>query len=416
MNLLESVRLSLGALGANKLRSVLTMLGVIIGVGAVISLMSIGAGVQKQVTDQIKGMGSNLLFITPGAQTQGGVRTQAGAAPTLTDEDAEAILSSGRVPQAVAVAPESGGGGQVVAGGVNTFSRVLGVTPAYESVRNFKVAQGEFINPEHLTARSLVAVLGATTASTLFPGGDPVGQTLRVNQVNLRVIGVLESKGSGALGNQDDMILVPLTTQGSRINRARTARGGLTVQNIYVQLADESKETSEAAVQAIGDLLREQHRVSQDDFTIRSQQDLISSLNQITGVMTLFLGSVAGISLLVGGIGIMNIMLVSVTERTREIGIRKAIGAKRRDILMQFLIEATVVSVMGGLIGILIGAGGSRALNGLPMGTGQTLTTVVSLDAILLSFTVSALIGLFFGVYPAVKASRLNPIEALRYE
>jgi putative ABC transport system permease protein len=416
MNLLESVRLSLGALGANKLRSVLTMLGVIIGVGAVISLMSIGAGVQKQVTDQIKGMGSNLLFITPGAQTQGGVRTQAGSAPTLTDEDAEAIVNSGRVPQVVAVAPEAGGGGQVVAGGINTFSRVLGVTPAYESVRNFKVAEGEFINPEHVTARSLVAVLGATTASTLFPGGEPIGQTLRVNQVNLRVIGVLESKGSGALGNQDDMILVPLTTQGSRINRARTARGGLTVQNIYVQLVDESKETSEAAVQAIGDLLREQHRVSQDDFTIRSQQDLISSLNQITGVMTLFLGSVAGISLLVGGIGIMNIMLVSVTERTREIGIRKAIGAKRRDILMQFLIEATVVSVMGGLIGILIGAGGSRALNGLPMGTGQTLTTVVSVDAILLSFTVSALIGLFFGVYPAVKASRLNPIEALRYE
>ena len=416
MNFIESVRLSLSALSANKLRSVLTMLGVIIGVGAVISLMSIGTGVQKQVTDQIKGMGSNLLFITPGAQTQGGVRTQAGTAPTLTDEDAEAIINSGRVPQAVAVAPEAGGGGQVVANGQNTFSRVLGVTPAYESVRNFNVAEGEFFNEEHLNSRSLVAVLGATTAGNLFPGGDPIGQTLRVNQVTLRVIGVLESKGSGALGNQDDLILVPLTTQGSRINRARTARGGQTIQMIYVQLADESKETSEAAVQAIGELLREQHRVSQDDFTIRSQQDLISSLNQITGVMTLFLGAVAGISLLVGGIGIMNIMLVSVTERTREIGIRKAIGAKRKDILMQFLIEATVVSVLGGMIGILIGAGGSRALNGLPMGEGQRLTTVVSPDAILLSFTVSALIGLFFGVYPAVKASRLNPIEALRYE
>src|SRR5687768_67978 len=185
MNLLESVRLSLGALGANKLRSVLTMLGVIIGVGAVISLMSIGTGVQKQVTDQIKGMGSNLLFITPGAQTQSGVRTQAGAAPTLTDEDAEAIMNSGRVPQALAVAPEAGGGGQVVAGGINTFSRVMGVTPAYESVRNFKVADGEFINEEHNASRSLVAVLGSTTASSLFPGGEAVGQTLRVNQLNL---------------------------------------------------------------------------------------------------------------------------------------------------------------------------------------------------------------------------------------
>jgi putative ABC transport system permease protein len=261
-----------------------------------------------------------------------------------------------------------------------------------------------------------VAVLGATTAQTLFPGGDPVDQEIRVNQLTMRVIGVLESKGSGALGNQDDMILVPLSTMATRVNRARTARGGWTVQTIYVQLADESKATSDAAVQSIGDLLREQHRVSQDDFTIRSQQDLIASLNQITGVMTLFLGSVAGISLLVGGIGIMNIMLVSVTERTREIGIRKAIGAKRRDILMQFLIEATVVSVLGGLIGILIGAGGASALNGLPMGEGQRLMTVVSPDAVLLSFTVSALIGLFFGVYPAMKASRLNPIEALRYE
>ncbi|MGI8423442.1 MAG: ABC transporter permease [Chloroflexota bacterium] len=416
MNLLESVRLSLSALGANKLRSVLTMLGVIIGVGAVIALMSIGTGVQKQVTDQIKGMGSNLLFITPGAQTQGGVRTQAGSAATLTDEDADAIIDSGKVPQAVAVAAEAQNAGQVVANGQNTFSRIQGVTPPYESVRNFKVASGEFIGDEHMNARSLVAVLGSTTAENLFPGGDPIAQTIRLNQVNMRVIGVLESKGSGALGNQDDMILVPLSTMAARLNRNRTARGGLTVQTIYVQLADESKETSDAAVLAIGDLLRERHRVAQDDFTVRSQQDLISSLNQITGVMTLFLGSVAGISLLVGGIGIMNIMLVSVTERTREIGIRKAIGAKRRDILMQFLIEATVVSVMGGLIGILIGAGGSRALNGLPLGETQRLTTVVSPDAILLSFTVSALIGLFFGVYPAVKASRLNPIEALRYE
>ena len=416
MNLSESIRISLGALSANKLRSILTMLGVIIGVGAVIALMSIGTGVQHMVTDQIKSMGSNLLFVTPGAQSQGGVRTQAGSAPTLTEEDAEAIISSGQVPRVVAVAPEAQNGGQIVANGQNAFSRISGVTPSFETVRNFKVAEGEFISASQVESRALVAVLGATTAQTLFQGNDPIDQTVRINQINMRVIGVLESKGSGALGNQDDLVLVPLSTMQTRLNRNRTARGGQTVSTVYVQLSDESAETSAAAVQAIGDLLRERHRVSQDDFTVRSQQDLISSLNQITGLMTLFLGSIAGISLLVGGIGIMNIMLVSVTERTREIGIRKAIGAKRRDILLQFLIEATVVSVLGGALGILIGGGGSRLLNGLPMGNGQTLTTVVSPDAIIMSFTVSALIGLFFGVYPAVKASRLNPIEALRYE
>jgi putative ABC transport system permease protein len=318
----------------------------------------------------------------------------------------------------VAVAPESPNGGQVIANGQNTFTRLDGVTPDFVSVRNFKVADGDFISAENITSRSLVADLGANVAQTLFGDSDPVGQTIRVNQVNLRVIGVMESKGAQAQGNQDDIIFVPLTTMQTRLNRARTARGGNTVQTINVQLTDDKKETSDAAVQAIGDLLRDRHRTAQDDFTIRSQDDLLATANQVTGFITLFLGSVAGISLLVGGIGIMNIMLVSVTERTREIGIRKAIGAKRKDILTQFLIEATVVSIVGGAIGILLGAGGSRLLNGIRFGgpTAQPLTTVVSPDAILLAFTVSALIGLFFGVYPAVKASQLNPIEALRYE
>lgn len=416
MNLTESVRVALRALLANKLRATLTMLGVIIGVAAVITLMSIGRGVQESVTGQIQGLGSNLLFITPGAQQQGGVRTQAGSAPTLTADDADAILASGRVPQAAAVAPEATSGGQVVANGQNMFARLTGVTPEYEQVRNFRAAEGEFINTSHIEARSSVAVIGANVRATLFGDSDPIGQSLRVNQVNLRVVGVLESKGSTVMGNQDDVILVPLSTLQSRLNRARTARGGLTVNQIYVQLVDESPETSQMAVQAIGELLRERHRVAQDDFTVRSQQDLLSTLNQITGMMTLFLGSIAGISLVVGGIGIMNIMLVSVTERTREIGVRKAIGARRKDILTQFLIEATVVSVLGGAIGILIGTGASRLVSGIPMGNGQSLQTVVAPDAVLLAFTVSALIGLFFGVYPAMKASRLNPIEALRYE
>jgi putative ABC transport system permease protein len=418
MSLAESIRMALRALGANKLRASLTMLGVIIGVGAVIALMSIGKGVQASVTAQIKSLGSNLLFVSPGAQQQGGVRTAAGSAPTLTTEDAQAIVESGLVPEAVAVAPEAGSGGQVVANGQNTFTRMNGVTPAFQEVRNYTVAEGDFITKEHLDARSLVAVLGATTRQTLFGDGEAVGQTVRVNQVNLRVIGVLEPKGTQAQGNQDDVIFVPLTTMQTRLNRSRTAQGGQTVSTINVQLVDDRPETAQAAVQNIGDLLRERHRVAQDDFTIRSQQDLLATANQIAGFITLFLGSVAGISLLVGGIGIMNIMLVSVTERTREIGIRKAIGAKRKDILAQFLIEATVVSVVGGAIGIAIGAGGSRLLDGIRFGGAQAqpIKTVVAPDAIVLAFTVSALIGLFFGVYPAVKAARLNPIEALRYE
>jgi putative ABC transport system permease protein len=418
MNPAESVRVALRALRANKLRAGLTMLGMIIGVGAVIALMSIGQGVQASVTSQIKGLGSNLLFISPGATTSGGVRAQAGTAPTLTAEDAEAIIDSGRVPQAVAAAPEAGNFGQVVANGQNTFTRLNGVTPDYLVVRNFTVAEGEFISPEQITTRSLVAVLGATARQNLFGDSDALGQTVRVNNVNLRVVGVMEAKGAQAQGNQDDVIYVPLTTMQTRLNRNRTARGGQTVSTINVQLADDRAETRVAAVQNIGEVLRERHRTAEDDFTIRSQEDLLQTANQITGFITIFLGAVAGISLLVGGIGIMNIMLVSVTERTREIGIRKAIGARRRDILWQFLIEATMVSLVGGAIGILIGAGGSRLLNGIRFGgpQAQPIQTVVSLDAVLLAFTVSALIGLFFGVYPAVKASRLNPIEALRYE
>jgi putative ABC transport system permease protein len=418
MNLTESLRVALRAIGANKLRSSLTMLGMIIGVGAVIALMSIGKGVQASVTAQIQGLGTNLLFITPGAQTQGGVRAQAGTAPTLTAEDAEAIVDAG-LPGIVDVAPEQNMGAQIVANGQNMFTRIAGVTPAFQFVRNFPVAEGDFVTPENMDSRSLVAVLGATTRQNLFGDGDAVGQTVRVNQLNLRVIGVLERKGAQAQGNQDDLILVPLSTMQGRLNRARTARGGQNVNTIYVQLADDRTETSQLAVQSIAELLRERHRVTEDDFTIRSQEDLLATANQITGFITLFLGSVAGISLLVGGIGIMNIMLVSVTERTREIGIRKALGARRKDILAQFLIEATVVSVVGGVVGILLGAGGSRLLNGLRLGgaqPGQGLQTVVSPDAIVLAFTVSALIGLFFGVYPAIKASRLNPIEALRYE
>jgi putative ABC transport system permease protein len=421
VNPTESVRVALRALGANKLRAALTMLGMVIGVGAVIALMSIGRGLQAGITSQISGLGTNLLFVTPGATSSGGVRTQAGSAQTLTSEDADAILDSGRVPEAKAVAPEASTRTQVVANGTNANTQVTGVTPAHLTVRNWSVAEGDFVSAEQVTSRALVAVLGATTATNLFGDAAPIGQTVRVSNVNLKVIGVLKAKGSGGFGNSDDVIFVPLSTAQSRLSRTQTASGGKTVSQISVQLTDSSEATSDAAVAAITALLQERHRKAEPDFTVRSQEDLLATASSISGFITIFLGSVAGISLVVGGIGIMNIMLVSVTERTREIGIRKAIGAKRKDILTQFLIEAVVVSVAGGALGILLGAGGSRLLNGIRLtGFGgpsaQPIQTVVAPDAIVLAFTVSAAIGLFFGVYPAVKASRLNPIEALRYE
>jgi putative ABC transport system permease protein len=421
MNLTESVRVALRALGANKLRASLTMLGMIIGVGAVIALMSIGRGIQAGITAQIGGLGTNLIFVSPGATTSGGVRTQAGSAATLTTEDAEAILTSGQVPEAKAVAPEASSRAQVVANGQNANTQVTGVTPDYQAVRNWTVAEGDFIGEEQVSARSLVAVLGATTAQNLFGDSDPLGQTIRVDNVSLRVIGVLAPKGSGGFGNSDDVVFVPLTTAQTRLNRSQTARGGNTVTQINVQLTDASAATSDAAGANITSLLLERHRKTEPDFTVRSQEDLLATASSISGFITVFLGSVAGISLVVGGIGIMNIMLVSVTERTREIGIRKAIGATGGNILTQFLIEAVVVSIAGGALGILLGAGGSRLLDGIRLAgfggpNAQPIQTVVSPDAILLAFTVSAAIGLFFGVYPAVKASQLNPIQALRYE
>ncbi len=413
MNLLESLRVALRALTANKLRSALTMLGMIIGVGAVIALMSVGKGAQAMITSQIQGMGTNLLFVTPGNQSQAGVKQGQGSAPTLTLEDADALGDPANVPAAAAVAPESQSFSQVIAGPQNTMTRIVGVTPAYEDVRNFHVAEGEFISKQNLDGRSNVAVLGSNVALDLFGDMDAIGQNIRINRVNFRVVGVLESKGSQAMGNQDDLILVPLTTLLQKLNRQRNVRGAPNVNTIYVQVSDDKLMND--AVEQIGAVLRQRHRTAQDDFTVRSQDDLLSMAGQITGIMTLLLGSIAGISLVVGGIGIMNIMLVSVTERTREIGIRKAVGAKRRDILIQFLIEATVVSLLGGAIGLLLGTGLSELIGRIDLG-GQTIPTVVSADAVVLAVGVSGAIGIFFGIYPATRAASLNPIEALRYE
>jgi putative ABC transport system permease protein len=416
---ITTIRVALRALSANKLRTTLTMVGIIIGVAAVIALTSIGRGAQAQVTSQIQSLGTNLLFVRPGATRDQGVRGTAGQAPTLTLEDADAIAA---LPNVVATAPELGTGTQVLANGQNWSTRVTGATDTYAAVRNLTIAEGDWISRGQVDSRSSVVVLGDTVAKQLFPDSDPLGQSVRMSVggrtgTNFRVIGVTEPKGGSGFGNQDDQVYVPITTVMARLFAQRTARGAPNVSTINVQAASEG--VMDDTVAAIGDLLRTRHRVAQDDFTIQSQQDFLNTANQVTGVFTILLGSIAGIALVVGGIGIMNIMLVSVTERTREIGIRKAVGARRRQILTQFLVEAIVVSVLGGAIGIAVGGGLSVLISQIPVpgnGGTQNLQTQVGVDSVMLAFLVSAAVGLFFGIYPATRAARLNPIEALRYE
>ncbi len=415
MNAAQTVRTALAALTANKMRSSLTVLGVIIGVTAVISLMSIGRGSQAAITSRIESLGTNLLFVRPGASTEAGVRGAQGSAVSLTLEDAEALASPALAPSVAGVAPEVQTFAQVIAGRNNTRTQVVGVTPEYQFVRNFPVAEGNFISTSNVQSRSMVVVLGSNVAETLFGQISPVGQSIKISGLQFKVIGVLKSKGGTGFGNADDVVLAPITTVQARLFRQRTAAGAQSVQTINVQ-AVSAKETDNA-IQQISAILRQRHRivVGEDDFTVTSQQETITALQESTQVWVVFLGAIAGISLLVGGIGIMNIMLVSVTERTREIGIRKAVGAKRRDILLQFLLEAALLSLTGGGIGVLVGGGVSHFVSGLNLG-GQAIQTVVSADIVILAVSVSAAIGILFGLYPAYRAARLNPIEALRYE
>ena len=411
MSLAEAVRLALRALTANKLRSALTMLGIIIGVGAVITLMSVGEGVQSYITNQFESIGTNLFFVIPGS-----FERELKRPAYLTLKDAEALRDPIDAPDVLRVAPIVQGTALVTTPGRERRMEVSGVTPEYTLARNWDVKTGRFIGRADEQARSRVAVLGSVAASYFFPEiPNPVGEVIRIDGAPFRVVGVLEERGGSSFRNEDDVVMIPLSTTLSRIFPRRTPQGEPRVSFIYVQAVSEDRMG--AAIEEVAQVLRLRHRIAPgepDDFTTISQSDLIGTFQQITSVLTVFLGAIAGISLLVGGIGIMNIMLVSVTERTREIGLRKAVGAKRRDILAQFLIEAIMLSTFGGSIGILMGAGGAAAISYFLRD--QDFFAVITVPAVLLATLFSAAVGLFFGIYPAQRAASLNPIDALRYE
>ncbi len=408
MSVLESIRIALRALAANKLRAALTMLGIIIGVAAVIALLSLGQGVQATVQEQIQGIGSNLLIVFAG--TFGGEEQRV---QPLTYRDAQALADPWNAPSVAAVAPVIQREARVSAGKRDGQATVVGVTPEYAFVRNARVVAGRFIQEEDLATRSRVCVLGQKVLETLFPDVDAIGQTIHIGTVPCRVIGVMEPKGAGGFGaDADRYVYVPLTTAATRLFGLRTASGDFPVTLINV--AALGREAVDPAIEEVTWILREQHRLTyqDNDFTIVTQQDIIEVAGSIISILTIFLGAIAGISLLVGGIGIMNIMLVSVTERTREIGIRKAVGAKKRDILWQFLIEAMVLSVLGGLVGIVLGALAANSVARLS----TELRAILTPGIVLMATGFSAAVGLFFGIYPAMRAASLHPIDALRYE
>jgi putative ABC transport system permease protein len=412
----ESVRIALRALTANKLRTALTMLGIVIGVGAVIALLAIGRGASAAVESRFASLGANVVTILPGRSSSGGAKGAAGSGTSITYEDAKAIASGDGTTAIAAVAPERFTFGQVIAEGTNTNTRIIGTTPAYQTVFDLQTAAGEFFTDEQLQARESVAVLGASAAANLFGDSDPIGSSIRVNTggatVSLRVIGVMERKGGTGLADKDDLILAPITTVMTRLRSQRTPGGAQSVSSINVK-ARGAALVPDAIAQASAVLADRGH--GPDAYQILNVQDQIDAQKDASNTLAILLAAIAGISLVVGGIGVMNIMIVSVTERTREIGIRKAVGACRRDILLQFLMEALAVSISGGLIGIAAGIGASFLAEGRSL-NGQQIETAIAPSSIVLAFGVSAAIGLFFGIYPASRAARLHPIEALRYE
>ena len=415
MNLYESIRVAMLALAANKLRSILTMLGIIIGVGAVIALLSIGRGVEKFFVEQFTSLGTNLLYVFPGQLSEGPPREGGRNVGVLTLSDSYAIANPLRVPDVIAVAPEVRGSALVSRGSKDIDVAVSGVTATYQDALSGDAAIGTFIVDTDVQEHSRVVVIGSDVYGRLFdPNEDPLDQTIRVNNILFRVIGVMEERGAGIGGvNLDEMLFIPLTTVQDRLFRRRTVSGDYQVNLIYA--AVRSEDRMEAAQEQITEMLRERHNIAfqgEDDFVIINQSDLLSIFGDILNLFTLFLSAIAFISLVVGGIGIMNIMLVSVTERTREIGLRKAVGAKRRNVLGQFLIEAVTMSLIGGILGIVLGGGGAIAATSFV----DNFSAVVGIDAIVIAVLFSMAVGLFFGIYPAYRASRLNPIDALRYE
>jgi putative ABC transport system permease protein len=387
------------------MRSFLTMLGIIIGVGAVIAMLAIGQGAEFSVKQQISSLGTNVLIVFPGSQQTGGLRMGAGTVTTLTEEDAWAIQKE--CPAVAFVSPGARSGGQVIAGNLNWGTSIEGTGADYLEIRSWAVEYGEFYSEQDIKAAAKVCILGKTVADALFPESTPVGQNVRIRNVPFKVLGVLSKKGQNAMGmDQDDIILAPYTTVLRRLSHFPYLR--------QVLVSATSPSSIGAAQTQITELLRMRHKIAPydaDDFTIRNQSDLAATATATTEILTILLASIASVSLLVGGIGIMNIMLVSVTERTREIGIRMSVGARGRDILTQFLIEALVLSLLGGIIGILLGVGGSVAISAF-----AKWPTIITVFSILLSFGFSIAIGIFFGFYPARKAALLNPIDALRYE
>jgi putative ABC transport system permease protein len=408
--IVPAIQIAFRALRVNKMRSALTMLGIIIGVAAVIAMVAVGSGATARIQEQIQSIGSNMIMVIPGSITSSGIRLGAGNAVTLTQDDAKAIAAE--CPAVAAVAPVSRGGAQVVYGNNNWATSIQGTTPEYLAIRDNQIAEGQSFTQQDVESDAKVAVLGKTVVDNLFGGSDPIGQVIRIKNVPFTVVGTLVPKGQSPMGqDQDDVILLPISTAKKKVlgvNQANAASVG----SIMVQARDGSLMSQ--AEEQTRTLLRQRHRLQpnqEDDFTVRNLEEVFSAQESSARVMSILLASIASVSLIVGGIGIMNIMLVSVTERTREIGLRQAVGAKTNDILTQFLVEAVTLSLLGGVIGIMLGSGASALISHFAQ-----WNTLVSPTAILMAFAFSALVGIFFGYYPARKAAFLDPIEALRYE